>query len=128
VLATNDGGALITATRYDWNDPLGTNLDLHILKIDSTGWYEGLPVGTGEFDQQKQILAYPNPTRDWVHFEPGLYNDLQLTLYNQNSREIHTQALPSHTSIDLSGYPAGVYIYVIQNQKGFLEKGKLIKE
>ncbi len=128
VLATSDGGALILSHKYDWNKP-DNKRDIHILKIDSTGWYEGLPpVGTGEFEQQKQILAYPNPTRDWVHFEPGLYNDLQLTLYDQNGRELLSRPISSGTSINLSEFPAGVYIYVIQNQKGFLEKGKVVKE
>lgn len=128
VLTTSDGGALILSHKYDWNKP-DNKRDVHILKIDSTGWYEGLPpVGIGEFDQQKQILAYPNPTRDWVHFEPGLYTNLQLTLYDQNGRELLSRPISSDTHINLSEFRAGVYIYVIQNQKGFLEKGKLIKE
>ena len=127
VLATNDGGALILSHKYDWNFP-ESQRNIHILKIDSTGWYEGLPTGTGEYDQQKQILVYPNPAHDIVHFVPGLYSDLQLTIYNQTGKLLITRTMPSHTSIDISGYTTGVYIYLIKNNKGFIEKGKIIKE
>ncbi len=128
ILATNDGGALILSHKYDWNNPVPNQGDIHILKIDSTGWYEGLPTGTGQYDQQKQILVYPNPAHDIVHLVPGLYSDLQLTIYNQSGKLLITRAMPSHTSIDISDYIAGVYIYVIKNNKGFIEKGKIIKE
>lgn len=127
VLATNDGGALILSHKYDWNKP-ESQRDIHILKIDSTGWYEGLPTGTGEYGQPKQILVYPNPAHDLVHFEPGLYRNLELKLFDQNGHLLLTRPLHSHQTINLSGYPKGLYIYVVQSPTGFLEKGKLIKQ
>lgn len=128
VLATNDGGALILSTKYDWNDTLGQNLDLHLLKVDSAGWYEGLPVATGEYDKLKQILVYPNPTKDFVHFEPGIYRNLVLQLFDQKGNLLINMLLQSCQTIDLSGFTPGVYLYVIKNQEGFLEKGKLIRQ
>jgi hypothetical protein len=129
VLATSDGGALILSHKYDWNSPYPNQRDIHILKIDSTGWYEGLPpVGTNEYDGMKQILVYPNPTHDVVHFEPGLYHDLELQIFNQIGNLLLKKPLHSHQTVDVSGFKAGVYIYVIQNKTGFLEKGKLVKE
>jgi len=129
VLATNDGGAFITSTKYDWNDPLGQNLDLHILKIDSTGWYEGLqPVGMDEYSEMKQILVYPNPAHDEVHFEPGLYNDLELQIFDQTGNLLLSESLHSRKTVDVSAFSPGIYIYVIQNKTGFMEKGKLVRE
>jgi len=129
VLATADGGALILSHKYDWNGPYPNQRDIHILKIDSTGWYEGLPpVGTDEYSGMKQILVYPNPAKDQVHFEPGLYTDLELQLFDQTGNLLLTKPLQSHQTVDVSGFKAGVYIYVIQNKNGFLEKGKLVKE
>ncbi|MCD4664607.1 MAG: hypothetical protein K8R68_04985, partial [Bacteroidales bacterium] len=51
VLATNDGGALIFSTRFDWEDPITWQRDVHILKIDSNGYYTHL-TGTEEELQQ----------------------------------------------------------------------------
>jgi hypothetical protein len=128
VLATSDGGALILSHKYDWNSPYPNQRDIHILKIDSTGWYEGLPVGTDEYSGMKQILVYPNPAKDQVHFEPGLYTDLELQIFNQTGILLLAKPLHSHRTVDVSGYETGIYIYVIQNKNGFLEKGKLVKE
>ena len=129
VLATADGGALILSHKYDWKSPYPNQRDIHILKIDSTGWYEGLPpVGTDEYDGMKQILVYPNPAHDVVHFEPGLYTDLELQIFNQAGNLLLAKTLHSHQTVDVSGFKAGIYIYVIQNKEGFLEKGKMIKE
>jgi hypothetical protein len=107
---------------------LGQHLDLHILKVDSTGWYVGLPVGIGEYDGLKQILVYPNPAHDQVCFEPGLYRNMELQLYDQQGNLLLVKSLQSNQTIDISGFPPGVYIYVIQNPEGFFEKGKLIKQ
>jgi len=129
VLATSDGGALILSHKYDWNSPYPNQRDIHILKIDSTGWYEGLPpVGTDEFSGMKQILVYPNPARDVVHFEPGLYHDLELQIFDQTGDLLLSKSLHSHQTVDVSDFKPGVYIYIIQNKNGFLEKGKLVKE
>ena len=35
ILATADGGALIFSTRYDWNDSIPMQRDVHILKIEA---------------------------------------------------------------------------------------------
>ncbi|MCD4746101.1 MAG: hypothetical protein K8R58_07365, partial [Bacteroidales bacterium] len=68
VLATSDGGALIISTKYDWNDPIPEQRDVHILKIDSTGWYNGINTGITPYETPKQILVYPNPVKNEVKF------------------------------------------------------------
>jgi|WetSurMetagenome_2_1015567.scaffolds.fasta_scaffold88959_2 hypothetical protein len=127
VLATNDGGALIFSTKYDWNDPIPNQRDVHILKIDSTGYYDPL-TGTDEERTQmnKQILVYPNPADNEVNFVLGLYSNLQLSIYNSTGERKLLQSLPSSQTIDVSGLPAGIYVYLLTGQNGFKESGKLI--
>ncbi len=128
VLATSDGGALILSTKYDWNDPIPNQRDLHILKVDSTGWYEGMTTGNTEYDLPKQILVYPNPAKDKVSFVTGLYSNLELKIYNLQGSCVIKRHLPHTQTIDLSGLPPGTYIYLITGKDGFKEKGKLIKQ
>lgn len=128
VLATNDGGALIFSTKYDWRDSIPQQLDLHILKIDSTGWYAGLPVAIDEYSEMKQILVYPNPVKNDVNFALGLYSDIDLQIFNINGQCVLSRNLQHSQKVNLSELPAGLYIYVLTGNKGFVEKGKLIKE
>jgi len=128
VLATTDGGALILSTKYDWNDPVPYQRDLHILKVDSTGWYDGMTTGETQYDQPKQILVYPNPVKDKVTFVTGLYNNLELSIYNLQGKPVLKQKLPYTQTIDISALPKGLYVYIITGKNGFIEKGKLLKE
>jgi len=128
VLATNDGGALIFSTKCDWNDTIPLQLDLHILKIDSTGWYNGLPAAIDEFSQMKQILVYPNPVKNYLNIALGLYTDINLQIFDTNGQIILVKNLKYSQKIDLPELPTGFYIYVLTGKNGFVEKGKLIKE
>ncbi|MCD6113145.1 MAG: T9SS type A sorting domain-containing protein [Bacteroidales bacterium] len=127
VLATKDGGALILSTKYDWEDPTPNQFDLHILKIDSTGWYDGI-TGTSELMKPSQILVYPNPVKDKVNFVPGMYRNLNLQIFNSSGKLVIDCKLPSTKTINMSQLAKGVYIFVLSNNKGFIEKGKIIKE
>jgi hypothetical protein len=46
ILATSDGGALILSHKYDWNSPYPNQRDIHILKVESNGYYS---IGIAEF-------------------------------------------------------------------------------
>ncbi len=127
ILATNDGGALIFSTKSDWNDTLPSQIDLHILKIDSTGWYTGLPVGIDEFNLMKQVLVYPNPVRNEVYFELGLYSNINIQIYNIYGECVFAKFIQGSQKIDMSNFLSGMYIYVLTGRNGFVEKGKLLK-
>ena len=128
VLATSDGGALILSTKYDWNDSIPLQRDVHILKVDSTGWYEGLQTGITEYDKPKQILVYPNPVKDKVIFVLGLYDNLNLSIYNSNGQCVIREKLLHSQTINMSHLPNGLYVYIIIGKDGFFEKGRLIKQ
>lgn len=128
LLAVPDGGALILSTRYDWNDTIPNQRDVHILKIDSTGYYDPMTGTDEEFDQiQKQILVYPNPVYSEVTFVTGLYSNLDLSIYNSTGARIMSVPLLSTQTFDLSVFSPGIYFYIISGRKGFSESGKIIK-
>jgi len=128
LLTTADNGLLIVSNKYDWNDPVPYQRDVHILKVDSTGWYEGIPTGIDHSEKPKQILVYPNPFNNEVNFVLGLYSNLLLEIYNTNGFLIHSTMLRHTEKIDLSGLPKGLYTYLLQGENGFFERGKLIKQ
>jgi len=129
ILATSDGGALIFSTKYDWNDPIPDQRDVHILKIDSTGYYDPLTGTEEELAQMnKQILVYPNPATNEVNFVLGLYSNLQLFIYNSTGERVLFQLLQHSQTIDISTLPPGIYVYLLTGKNGFSETGKIIKE
>jgi len=129
VLATNDGGALIFSTKYDWNDPVPNQRDLHILKIDSLGYYTPLTSTAEELLQMtKQILVYPNPVENEVNFVFGLYNNLEINIYDMAGKKVFSNTFAHSAKIDVSHFKPGVYPYTLSNGKGFYEEGKLIKK
>jgi hypothetical protein len=128
IIATKDGGALIVSTKYNWNDPIPMQRDVHILKIDSTGYYDPITRTEEEFEQlNKQILVYPNPVISEVNFVLGLYSNLQLSIYNSTGERKIFQSLPSSQTIDVSELPSGIYVYLLTGKNGFKETGKIIK-
>ncbi len=129
VLATNDGGALIFSERYDWNDPVPNQRDLHILKIDSTGYYTPLTGTEEEFEQmEKQILVYPNPVENKVNFVFGLYKNLEINIFDLSGKKVFSDTFIHSANINLSHLNAGIYPYTISGKNGFYEEGKLVKK
>lgn len=129
ILATSAGGALVLSTKYDWNDSIPYQRDVHILKIDSTGYYEPITGTSEELEQiRKQILVYPNPVTSEINFVLGLYSDLHLMIYNTIGELMISDFLLTSKTIDVSELPAGVYVYLITGKNRFIETGKFYKQ
>ncbi|MCD4747253.1 MAG: T9SS type A sorting domain-containing protein, partial [Bacteroidales bacterium] len=101
---------------------------VHILKIDSTGWYNGINTGITPYETPKQILVYPNPVKNEVKFVLGLYSDLVLNIYNSTGHLVINRKLPHTKTINIAHLPKGLYIYILKDNNNFFEKGKLIKQ
>ncbi len=128
LLPTSDGGLLIVSNKYDWNDPVPYQRDAYILKVDSTGWYQGLTTGLLEQTKENQILVYPNPASDYVHFAFGYYSNLQIAIYSSQGKQVFNGQFAKKATIDISLLPAGMYTYTINDNGGFFERGKIIKQ
>ncbi|NOX47688.1 MAG: T9SS type A sorting domain-containing protein [Chlorobi bacterium] len=129
VLATNDGGAIIFSSFYDWNDPIPNQRDVHILKIDSLGYYTPLTGTPEKFEQmEKQILVYPNPVTSKVNFVFGLYNNLKIDIFDMKGEKVFSKTFVHSAKIDIAHFKPGIYPYVISGENGFHEEGKMIKK
>ncbi len=127
VLATEDGGALILSHKYDWNSPYPNQRDIHILKVDSNGYYPGM-VNIDELTgKPQQILVYPNPAKSWINIITGYYNFLELYIYDvQGHIRMQKTLHGSIHKLNIESFSPGMYIYEFRNDDGFAETGKLI--
>jgi hypothetical protein len=129
ILATSDGGALILSHKYDWNSPYPNQRDIHILKVDSTGYYSGMTNIDEITGKPQQILVYPNPAKDIVNIATGFYTKLQLTLYDEKGMIVLTKNLAGSThTVNVSNLKPGLYLYRFYGERRFSESGKLVIE
>ncbi|MCX6233188.1 MAG: T9SS type A sorting domain-containing protein [Bacteroidetes bacterium] len=81
-------------------------------------------------DYNKVLKVYPNPTVSTVNFE---FKDLKtgaiLSIYDSYCRLVDEIEIPAYTKkiqTDVTDYPAGLYLAVLQNSHQILAKEKLL--
>ncbi len=126
IVATIDGGALITATRYDYQTQDHEH-DFYVIKLDSLD----LLVGNNEHksnDLVKNAIVYPNPARDHVYVRTAV-KDAIFCLFNINGKKVKEGPLNSGsltTLLNVTALPEGNYVWRITKQNKQIETGKLI--
>jgi hypothetical protein len=128
--ATNDGGCLLMATRYD-ADIQDYELDIYILKVDSSG----LLTSTGEGPQipVQQLSIVPNPAIDAVSIRyPDIfgYDEKEIEIFNSQGMPVIKVSATSDVTekrIDIARLPTGLYFVVLKVEGKKVATGKLLK-
>lgn len=125
VLATKDGGVLLSGTRAAINAP-SFHRDGYLIKLDSTGYITSLSENSEI--QIKDALVYPNPGNEKLKVRTALKN-CSLHLYNTNGLKLLTQSLDRQENQILTDWlQIGTYIYVIEQNNKIVDSGKWIKQ
>ncbi len=121
ILATRDGGCLITARRWD---PERSLYDLLFIKLNNEGVIVGTPPSGIEV---RQALVYPNPASDWLTVETAL-QDSRIEIYNTRGKLVLSHQIQEYKeNIHVRHLQQGAYIYKILTKNGEIETGKFIK-
>lgn len=108
VLATSDGGCLLTGTRYDHLTQFEER-DVVILKIDSTGSI----TGTNMLPEMKlcAMILYPNPTTDILNIQIGSHTEIQgVEIFNLQGKLVLSLLDEALHTINISTFPSGIYL------------------
>jgi len=124
VLATSDGGVLLTGNCMDVN--VNPHYDVFMLKLDKYGVYTGIE------DQSdikvREVMLYPNPARDNLNIETAL-PAAEIALYGIYGNEIARKKLRKGiTDIDITSLLPGIYAYRIISNNKLIESGKWVKQ
>ncbi len=121
LIATSDGGCLITGTRFDQNTD--RHLDVFALKLDA----EGL-CSTFELETVDAVSVYPNPT--FGRFTISADDLKCVEVYNAVGQIVAKRQSENKTdiSIDLNGLPAGIYSVKVSDMFGKTSVRKVVKE
>jgi len=125
VIATEDGGCFIAATKVDTNNTY--DFDMYFLKLDSLG---NVPIGIEEETEIKvtDYAVYPNPATDYIKvFKAIQVHESDFQLYNTSGQMILYKHLTDNiTEINISSLPAGMYLFNILKDGKQMETGKLV--
>lgn len=83
-----------------------------------------------DIEDERHITLFPNPVLDItrIAFHDYLPVEPSITLYDLSGYKIKHQKLDGTlSSIDLSAFPSGIYVYEIHDRGHFLKSGKVVK-
>jgi hypothetical protein len=107
---------------FDFNNPITTNETINELAIISKVTQQGLPKISSKI--------YPNPTKNMalLEWDKTISEEMVLSMYDINGKLIISKNVNGgFASINVQNWTNGVYIYVLESQKGNAW-GKLIVE
>ncbi len=131
VVGTPDNGATILSVTLDTNQVntfIGYN-DLHILHIDSTGYYS--PLSTDDFEDMwsSSISVFPNPVS--IDFSiSGLEEneEYQAGVYDVEGNLVKRLSVSYPFEVELSGIKAGSYLLILQDNEGKRVTRRFVKQ
>lgn len=127
VLATNDGGCLLSGMRYDSDIGIQEH-DIYVIKVDGNGLLVGLEPEQSikSFD----AVVFPNPGTNEVNVRVAAqYHKAEINMYEINGTKVLTKELVGrHNLLNTESLKSGTYIYSINNKNGLNESGIWIKK
>jgi len=97
----------------------GSN-DTYLAKLDRDGF-----VSVPSVQGRDVVRLFPNPARDQINVVSE--GPTEIRVYDLASRKIMEKRFTNTTTIEVSGMPAGLYVYELM-RSGTLAKGKFIRE
>ena len=83
-------------------------------------------LGTNDFKVNSSVVVYPNPTRNMLYIDKPSYLDIsKVTVFNPLGQRIHQTVF--NTTLDTSGWTAGLFFIQFQTKAGVITKTVLKK-
>ena len=128
ITKTSDGGCILVGKIWDWQINPFFNSDIFFLKLDRNGNIVGSQ-GINAAITENEILVYPNPAKDYLNFDMGLYRDFQLSVYNQLGQILLQKNFTSgNNTINIRDFTTGIYFYKLLTKNGKVISEKFVKE
>ncbi len=128
VLASKDGGCLLSGMRYDADAGIHEH-DIYVIKVDGNGLLVGVEDELNHIDPYEAIV-YPNPGISEISIRiAAQYKESKFELFDFGGNLVISKNILSNNHvINTYNLKAGSYIYSITNNKGLNETGVWIKQ
>jgi hypothetical protein len=124
VFATNDGGALIFATVYDFNISPTNWPDLYVLKVDDQC---GLTKVYSQTLTGQDLVAYPNPSSTSIQFTTPTLQSFTAHVLDINGKEVWNGQYQGQ-AVSIASWAAGSYFFQGMSSDGLFVRSKFVKE
>ena len=122
--ATQDGGCVLLATRYDYTVQ-DHEYDIVILKVDTNGLITS--IGESPAIPVEDVILFPNPGSDHIDIT-GADPPASIFLYDAKGKLILSEAITSISSrINTTALSSGTYFYQVLQGSQVVKSGKWIK-
>jgi hypothetical protein len=137
IMPTSDNGFLACGKVVPRFPDTGIQ-DAWLIMLDSMGCDSpGCAIGVGIIpplhseSDTRNLIIFPNPANNEINCQLSIVN-CQLSmfiydLYGRNKDQIIIPKGQTQTRVDISTYPAGVYLAVLKDKNGFVARGKFVK-
>ena len=126
LLATSDGGCIMSGTYYDFLTFPGSNItDAFFVKMDANGTITKLDESKLQLHPQK-YLVYPIPAKNHLMIRSKDNFRTKASFFNANGVLITSLNFISNAEIDVSGFQSGIYFLQLIQQDGYSETKKLL--
>ena len=137
IIPTSDNGFVACGYVFPKQPDTGTQ-DAWVIKLDSLGCDTpgcnpgvGIQISSSPVPRPSSLHIFPNPAGDAIYFNYQLSNiSYQLSIYDLYGRKQDEIIIPKgheQVRVDVSGYPAGVYMAVLNDETGVVARGKFVK-
>jgi hypothetical protein len=127
VVATQDGGAILVGTRYDY--PTQSNqCDIYLVKVNENGL-----LTNDDHIQSQQVhdaIVFPNPGSNYLFIESGpQISGAEFRMTSIDGKQVKTKTLNERkTTLETQILQSGTYVWQIIFNNKVSESGKWIKE
>lgn len=92
----------------------------HQSYIDLPIYEHGAVTSTAELAPEVTVSAfvYPNPAKDQVALYMSKDGTYRLSVYNLQGQVVATESFHNQTTVDVSAFPHGLYLFAIQDEQG----------
>jgi len=124
ITSTNDGGALISGTTFNWvtkDDHSG-----YLIRIDSTGAI--LTTNDPLMRVEKDFIVYPNPAKNDLYFSAQHESKpIDIQIFDALGTLVYQEINAQQTQLSLEGWSKGIYVYRVRCENR-VTSGKVVKE
>jgi hypothetical protein len=126
LIATSDGGCLISGGYYDFmNYPFTNIMDAFFLKMDTNGIITSLHTNKTPLKPTAYTI-HPNPVKDKFRIQCANGQTSKAMLYSLNGALVQRFEFVSDFEADVSNLMPGAYLLQFSRQDGYMESRKLI--
>ncbi len=123
ITATNDGGILVGASRYDYLTQ-DYEYDAYFFRFDSLDMT--VSVGENKSPLVKNAIVYPNPVEDQFYFRTA-QTDSHILIYSLSGNLVFKQQIENNiTKIKSNKLTPGIYVWKLVKESLQIETGKVL--